>query len=48
MAAERRGPTLHDGARGFADVGEQGMALFVGRKGVLEDRLERSNSRCSL
>src|SRR5499425_2606503 len=41
MAAQGCGPALHDGARGFADVRGQGMALLIGRKGVLEDRLER-------
>ena len=34
------GPALHDGAHGFADVRGQGMGLFVGRKGILEDRLQ--------
>jgi hypothetical protein len=40
MTAEGRGPALHDGARGFADVGGQGMGLLIGRKGILEDRLQ--------
>src|SRR5262245_46138266 len=40
MAAEDRRPALHDGARSFADVRGQGMGLFVGRKGILEDRLQ--------
>src|SRR5882672_10241665 len=47
MAAQGCGPALYDGARGFADVRGQGMGLFVGRKGVLEDRLERDERhRC--
>jgi hypothetical protein len=37
MATQRRGPALHDSARGGADVGRQGMALLIGGKGVLED-----------
>src|SRR5215510_12290518 len=41
MAAQGCGPALHDGARGFADVRGQGMALLIGRKGILEDRLQR-------
>jgi hypothetical protein len=34
-------PALHKGVRGFADVRGQGMGLFVGGKGVVEDRLQR-------
>jgi hypothetical protein len=41
MAAKRCGMTLHDGVGGSAHVGGQGMALLIGRKRVLEDRLER-------
>ena len=41
MAAQGRRPALHDGVRGSADVGGQGMRLLIGGKGVLEDRLER-------
>src|SRR5262245_11609340 len=41
MATERGGPTLHEGMRGSAHVGRQGMARLIGRKSVLEDRLER-------
>src|SRR5215468_399777 len=41
MAAKRGGATLHDGVGGSAHVGGQGMALLIGRKGVLEDRLQR-------
>src|SRR6478672_8489768 len=41
MAAKRCGATLHDGVGGSANVGGQGMALLMGRKRVLEDRLER-------
>src|SRR4029434_1447382 len=41
MAAKRCGATLHDGVGGSANVGGQGMALLIGRKRVLEDRLER-------
>jgi hypothetical protein len=41
MAAKRCGATLHDGVGGSAHVGGQGMALLIGRKGALEDRLER-------
>src|SRR5205814_10643744 len=40
MAAEGRRPALHDGARGFADVRGEGMGLCVGRKVLLEDRLQ--------
>src|SRR4029453_142163 len=40
MTAQRGRPALHDGARGFADVRGQGMGVFVGGKGVLEDRLQ--------
>src|SRR5262249_16967966 len=47
MATQRRGPALHDSARGGADVGRQGMALLIGGKGVLEDRLQRDERhRC--
>src|SRR4029453_11550512 len=47
MAAKRCGATLHDGVGGSAHVGGQGMALLIGRKGVLEDRLERDERhRC--
>jgi hypothetical protein len=47
MATERGGSTLHEGMRGSAHVGRQGMALLIGRKGVLEDRLERDERyRC--
>src|SRR5205807_8002090 len=41
MAAKRVGVTLHDSVCGSAHVGRQGMALLIGRKGVLEDRLQR-------
>src|SRR5215813_6175730 len=41
MAAKRGGATLHEGVGGSAHVGGQGMALLIGRKGVLEDRLQR-------
>ena len=41
MAPEGCGPALHDGAGRFPDVGGQGMGLFVGRKRLLEDGLER-------
>ena len=41
MAAKRVGATLHDGVCGSAHVGGQGMALLIGRKDVLEERLER-------
>src|SRR5499427_10651656 len=47
MAAQRGGSTLHDGVGGSAHVSRQGMALLIGRKGVLEDRLERDERhRC--
>src|SRR5215467_9830212 len=47
MAAKRGGATLHDGVGSSAHVGGQGMALPIGRKGVLEDRLERDERhRC--
>src|SRR5436853_722766 len=41
MPAQGGGPALHEGVRGAAHVGRQGMALLIGGKGVLEDRLER-------
>src|SRR5215471_13745061 len=41
MTAEGGRPALHEGMRGSAHVGRQGMTLLIGRKGVLEDRLER-------
>jgi hypothetical protein len=40
MAPERRSPALHDGARRTADVGGQGVHLFIGRKRLLEDRVQ--------
>ena len=47
MAAQRGGPTLHDGACGSADVGRERMRLLVGWKRVLEDGLERHEGhRC--
>ena len=47
MTAQRGRPALHDGARGFADVGGQRMGLLVGGKRVLEDRLQRDERhRC--
>ena len=47
MAAKRVGATLHDGVGGSAHVGGQGMALLIGWKGVLEDRLQRDERhRC--
>jgi hypothetical protein len=48
MATERGGPTLHEGMRGPAHVGRQGMVLLIGRKGVLEDRLERDECQRGL
>src|SRR5262249_25772401 len=41
MAPQRRRPALHDRAGRAAHVGGQGMALLIGWKGVLEDRLQR-------
>src|SRR5919202_6616175 len=41
MTAEGGRPALHEGMRGAAHMGRQGMALLIGGKGVLEDRLER-------
>ena len=41
MTAQRGRPALHEGARGFADVRGQGMGVFIGGKGVLEERLQR-------
>src|SRR5215475_278026 len=41
MAAKRGSATLHEGVGGSAHVSGQGMALLIGRKGVLEDRLQR-------
>src|SRR5262249_1834560 len=47
MTAEGRRPALHDGARGSADMGGQGMRLLIRGKGVLEDRLQRDEChRC--
>jgi len=47
MTAQGGCPALHDGVRGSAHVGRQGMALLIGGKGVLEDRLERNERhRC--
>ena len=47
MAAQHRRPALHDGPCSAPDMGGQGMALFVGRKGILEDRLQRDERhRC--
>ena len=47
MPAQRGRPALHEGVRSSAHVGRQGMALRIGRKGVLEDRLERDEChRC--
>src|SRR5215470_4249207 len=47
MAAKRCGSTLHDGMGSSAHVGGQGMVLLIGRKGGLEDRLERDERhRC--
>src|SRR4029450_13270642 len=47
MAAKRGGATLHEGGGGSAPVGGEGMALLIGRKRVLEDRLERDERhRC--
>ena len=40
MAPEDRGPTLHNGPGSSADVGRQWMGLLIGRKGILEDRLQ--------
>jgi hypothetical protein len=41
MTASGGRPALHEGVRGAAHVGRQGMALLIGGKGVLEDRLQR-------
>src|SRR5215510_14781516 len=47
MTAEGGRPALHEGMYGAAHVGRQGMTLLIGRKGVLEDRLERDERhRC--
>src|SRR5262245_27955914 len=47
MTAQGGCPALHEGVRGSAHVGRQGMALLIGGKGVLEDRLERDERhRC--
>ena len=47
MAAQRGGPTLHEGACGSADVSREWMRLLVGGKRVLEDGLERHEGhRC--
>ena len=41
MTAQGGRPVLHENMRSSAHVGRQGMALLIGRKGVLEDRLQR-------
>src|SRR5215510_15137479 len=41
MTTQGSRPALHEGMRGAAHVGRQGMALLIGGKGVLEDGLER-------
>src|SRR5215471_1893075 len=41
MTAQGGRPAPDDGMRSSAHVGRQGMALLIGGKGVLEDRLER-------
>ena len=41
IATQGGRPALHDGVRGAAHVGRQSMALLIGGKGVLEDRLQR-------
>src|SRR5215475_15179844 len=41
MTAQGGCPALHEGVRGSAHVGRQGMALLIGGKGVLEDGLQR-------
>src|SRR5262245_31838579 len=47
MTAQGGRPALDDGMRSAAHVGRQGMALLIGGKGVLEDRLERDERhRC--
>src|SRR5262245_1065670 len=47
MTTQSGRPALHDGVRGSAYVGRQGMALLIGRKGVLEDHLQRDKRhRC--
>src|SRR4029450_3605370 len=47
MPAQSGRSALHEGVRGTAHVGRQGMALLISGKGVLEDRLERDErQRC--
>jgi hypothetical protein len=47
MTTQGGRPALHEGMGSAAHVGRQGMALLIGRKGVLEDRLERDERhRC--
>src|SRR5262249_35217452 len=47
MTAQGGCPALHEGVRGSAHVGRQGMALLIGGKGGLGDRLERDERhRC--
>ena len=48
MTAQRGRSALHEGVRGSAHVGRQGMTLLIGGKGVLEDRLERDERHWSL
>ena len=47
MTAQCGRPALHEGPRGGADVGRQGMVRGVGGKGVVEDHLQRDERhRC--
>ena len=47
MAAERGGPTLHEGTGRFPDMGGQQVGLLVSRKRVLKDGLKRHEGhRC--
>src|SRR5207248_6187943 len=47
MTTQGSRSALHEGMRGAAHVGWQGMTLLIGGKGVLEDRLERNERhRC--
>src|SRR5215510_14689903 len=45
MAPQCRRPALHNRTGGFPDMGGQRVQRLVGRKGVLEDRLQRWSRR---
>jgi len=44
MTAQHSSPTLHDGARRSANVGREGMGVFIGGIGSTEDVLQGNES----